>query len=141
MAISRNEVGITFAAAASVTVSSNAAATSDAIAWDATTVQGGIVVSADNAGTPASGDWVDLWWASTTGDTDGSAGDDYETNEHALYLGRLDTVAANTPGEDPARKFFELPVAAKGGRLVYQCNQAATRNIVLRARVIDVRAA
>lgn len=140
MATTRVETQVTFSSASSITVSSNSAATSDAVTWDATTVDAGIMVSADNAGTPSSGDTVDVWWASTTGDVLGDTGSDYETNEHATYLGRLDTVAANTPGEDPARKWFPLPVAATGGRLVYQCAQAASRNIVLRARITEIRA-
>lgn len=141
MAITRVETQVLFAAASSITVSSNSAANSDAITWDATTVMAGIVVSADNSGTPSSGDTVDLWWASSTGDVLGDSGNDYETTEHATYLGRLDTVAANTPGEDPVRKYFDLPVAATAGRLIYQCAAAATRNIVIRARITEVRAA
>jgi hypothetical protein len=141
MALTRVETQILFATASSITVSSNAAAFSDALVFDATTVMVGVVVSCDNAGTPASGDWVDFWWASSTGDVLGDSNNDYETAEHAMPLGRVDTVAANTPGEDPARKYFELPAGATAGKLVYQCNQAATRNVVIRARAVEVRAA
>jgi len=141
MAITRVETQVQFSAANSITVTSNTQADSDAFTFDATTIMAGIVVSADNAGTPASGDYVDLYWKSSTGDVLGDSGNDYETDEHATFLGRIDTVAANTPGEDPARKYFELPVAATAGRLSYKCNQAATRNIVLRARITEVRAA
>lgn len=141
MAVSRVETQVQFAASNSVTVSSATVGNSDAVLWDATTVMAGIIVSADNAGTPASGDVVDLWWANTIGDVLGDSGDDFETSEHATPLGRIDTVAANTPGEDPGRKHFDLPVSAKGGRLLYSCPQAATRNIVLRARITEVRAA
>jgi hypothetical protein len=141
MAITRVESQVQFSASSSITVSSNTQADSDAFSFDATTIMAGIVVSADNAGTPASGDYVDFYWKSSTGDVLGDSANDYETDEHATYLGRVDTVAANTPGEDPARKYFELPVGATAGKLSYKCNQAATRNIVLRARITEVRAA
>lgn len=141
MAITKFESDITFASASSITVNSNTQADSDAFTPDATCVALGIIVDANNAGTPASGDWVDLYWKCSLGNVDGSAGDDWETDEHAMYLGRLNTFGSDTPGEDPARKFFELPVAIKSGKLSYKCNQAATRNIVLRARVLEQRAA
>lgn len=142
MAITKTSTAVTFSAASSITVSSNSQADSDAFTFNETCIGAGIVVSADNAGTPAAGDYVDLWAKYTTGDVLGDSGDDYTTDEHSIYLGRLDTVAANTPGEDPVRAFYVLDaVAAKGFRLSYKCNQAATRNIVLRAMINETRAA
>lgn len=142
MAITKTSTALQFGGSASVTVSSATQADSDAFTFDATSVGAGVVVSADNAGTPSSGDVVDVYVKYTTGDVLGDTGDDYPTNEHAEYLGRLDTVSANSPGEDPARKAFVLdPLAYKGFRLSYVCPQAASRNIVLRAMVNETKAA
>lgn len=141
MAITQTSTAMAFGGSASVTVSSNSQADSDAYTFDATCIGAGVMVSCDNQGTPASGDYVDFYWKYTAGDVLGDSGDDYETDEHATPLGRVDTVAANTPGEDPVRKWFPLDPNAKGGKLSYKCNQAATRNIVIRAMVSEKRAA
>lgn len=142
MAITKTSTAVTFSASASITISSNTQADSDAYAFDATATAAGIVVSVDNAGTPAAGDYIDLYAKYTTGDVLGDSGDDYTTDEHAVYLGRIDTVAANTPGEDPARASYVLDAAAfKGFKLSYKANQAATRNLVLRAMVSEQRVA
>lgn len=143
MAITRNETGITWSAASSVTLSSSTRVDSDAFDFDATDVAAAITISADNAGTPASGDILDVYVLWTTGDILGDSGDDFDTSEHAEYLGRLDTVAANTPGEDPARRTFSLNhmIGASGFKVSVTAPQAASRNIVVRARVATQRAA
>jgi hypothetical protein len=60
----------------------------------------------------------------------------YDTDEHGELVMQLDTYATNTPGEDPARK--TVPVDLRGCtayKVGVICAQAATRNIVVRARV------
>lgn len=142
MAITQTSTALTFSSSASVTISANTQADSDAYTFDATAIGAGVVVSVDNQGTPASGDYIDLYAKFTTGDVLGDTGDDYETDEHAAYLGRIDTFGTNTPGEDPARKWYPLfPLGAKGFKLSYKANQAATRNLVLRAMVSEKRSA
>lgn len=141
MALSLVETQITWSSAASVTVSAATAVTSDAFAIDATTIAASIQISADNAGTPASGDTVTAQIAYTTGDLLGDTGDDYDTTEHASPLMVLDTYAGNAPGEDPAVKTSPIGIAAKGGKLIVTCPQAATRNITIRARLIEKRSA
>jgi hypothetical protein len=143
MALTRHETGITWSSAASTTLSSATRVDSDAFVFDATDIAAAITLSADNAGTPAAGDIVDVFVKWTTGDILGDSGDDYDTNEHAEYLGRLDTVAANTPGEDPVRRTFSLShmIGAKGLRVSVEAPQAASRNIVVRARMGTQRAA
>lgn len=135
--------GILWSAAASITLSSSTRQDADAFTFDATDVAAVITVTADNAGTPASGDIVDVYIKWTTGDVLGDSGDDYDTTEHAEYLGRLDTVAANTPGEDPARRTWSLNhmIGAKGFKLSVEAPQAASRNVVVRAMVATQRAA
>lgn len=141
MAITRTETDVTWSATASITVSSNTQADSDSMTVDATCVALGLIIHADNQGTPASGDYVDFYLKPGVGSVDGSAGDDWATDEHALYLGRIDTFASNTPGEDPARLYVELPIGMKNFKLSHLANQAATRNVLLRARMHEVRAA
>lgn len=144
MAITRSTgQGITWSASASTTLSSSSRVDSDAFTFDATDVAAVVTVSADNAGTPSSGDYVDVYVKWTTGDVLGDSGDDYDTTEHAEYLGRLDTVAANTPGEDPARRTWSLShmIAAKAFKVSVEAPQAASRNVVVRAMVATQRAA
>lgn len=139
MALTRSETAITWSSAASITLSSATRQDSDAITFDATDIAASIQINADNAGTPASGDVLDIYIKWTTGDILGDTGDDYDTSEHAMFLGRLDTVAANTPGEDPARRTYSIPVSAKGFKLSVEAPQAGTRNIVVRARLASQR--
>lgn len=139
MASSRVETQITWSSASSVTVSSATVVTSDAFTFNAEDWDGEVQVYADNAGTPTSGDVADFYIAYTAGDILGNSGSDYATTEHAEYLGRLDTVAANTPGEDPASLTFRIRTAPLGFKILASCPQAASRNIVVRARVVTHR--
>jgi hypothetical protein len=141
MAITLTETQVLWSSASSVTVSSASAVTSDAFALDATTIAASIQVSVDNAGTPASGDTCTVQIAYTTGDILGDSSDDYDTTEHASPFLVLDTYATNTPGEDPARKTGPISIAAKGGKIIVTCPNAATRNMVVRARLIEKRSA
>lgn len=136
MASSRVSTALTWSSTASVSLNSTSIFTSDAFSFNAEDWHADLQVSCDNSGTPASGDYVDLWIAWTSGDLLGDSNDDYDTNEYAEPLGRLDTVAANTPGEDPVRRTFHLPsTASKGFKLLAKANQGGTRAITLRAMV------
>jgi len=135
MALTRGETGITWSTASSVTLSAATQTDSDAVVFNAADVQAAIQVDADNAGTPASGDYLDVWIKYTSGDVLGDSSDDYDTDEHALYLGRLDTYATNTPGEDPARATWEIPCSAKGFKLSVAVPAAATHDVVVKARL------
>lgn len=139
MASSRTETGITWSSAASITLSSAAASTSDAFTFNAEDWDADLAVHADNQGTPASGDVVNIRVAYSVGNIDGSAGDDYATTEHAEYIGKLDTWSTNTPGEDPAMMVFPIRTTAKAVRLVVDAPQGASRSIVVRAGIITHR--
>lgn len=143
MALTRGDAQITWSSSSSVTLSSSTQTDSDAYAFDATDVSAVLQISADNQGTPASGDTLAVYLKMTTGDILGDSGDDYDTNEHAILLGRLDTYSTNTPGEDPARKSFpiDFAIGAKAVKVSVIGAQAATRNIVVRARIAYQRAA
>ena len=138
MASSRNETQITWSAASSLSVSSAATSTSDAFTFNIEDWDAVVQLSADNDGTPASGDTVDFYVAYTSGDILGDSGSDYDTTEHATWVARLDTVAANTPGEDPARVTVPINTAALGLKIVAK-NNSAGRAITVRARVVTHR--
>lgn len=128
-----NEVAITYASGtSSVTtpkpLNSNNRFDFDAKAIHADAVMASLWVKADNQGTAASGDYVDLWikWSPDASE--------FDTDEHAMWLGRLDTFATNDPGEDPAAKLFRLDVSGKQAfKLMAKPNQGATRTINLTA--------
>lgn len=139
MPSSRASNAVTWSAAASTTLAGSAI-TSDAFLFDVEDWQASLQVNADNAGTPAAGDVVDVWVAYTPGATLGSVGtNDYDSTEHATYLGRLDTYSTNTPGEDPARATYDLMTAPLGFKLILLAAQGATRNVVCRAMVVSHR--
>lgn len=124
-----NTTTVQWSGSGSVSLTSNTTrVASDAVTIHADAVEGAIQVKADNAGTPASGDTVDLWvvWS-----VDGT---NYDTEEHAQFLGRLDTYGTNDPGEDPASRTYSLNVNAKQKfKLLSRGNQAASRNQTITA--------
>lgn len=141
MAITRTQTQVTWSAASTKSVISATEVTSDVITLDDTCVALSIQLSADNAGTPASGDtavWRIQW---SNGDVLADTGDDYDTSEHAQFLAQLDTYATNTPGEDPARMTVTVTPVAKKFKLACTCANAATRNVTIAARIDEQRAA
>lgn len=95
-------------------------------------------VNADNAGTPASGDTCTVYVAYTTGDILGDSGNDYTSVKQSAFAMFLDTYSTN--GEDPANKSAPLRTGVLGLKVGVSCPQAASRNIVCRARVVTHRA-
>lgn len=140
MASSINETQITFSSASSVSLTTNARVDSDAVTLNIEDWDGSVQLSADNAGTPASGDTVDVYVKWSNGDVLGDTGDDFDTDEHAQFVCRLDTYATNTPGEDPARATITLSVSGKKAfKLSVVANQGAARNVTFRARFVSHR--
>lgn len=136
--MTRNETQITWSAASSKSVAFGATDTSDTFSFTTNCWDASIQLSADNDGTPASGDTVEFRILYTGGDILGDSGDDFDTTEHATLLAVLDTFSTNTPGEDPARLTVPLPtVAAKGFRILAS-NKSAGRAITVRARVVEM---
>lgn len=126
MALTRgNLTQITWSAASSKTLNANTRVDSDPITFDAALVQALLWLTMDNQGTPASGDWVDVW-IKTSPD-----GTNWDTDEHATYVGRWNTYGTDNPGEDPAAKGLPIDCSAKAIKISMQANQAATRNIVV----------
>lgn len=144
MGVSRNQQQLLWSSATSITLSTNTEAECDAITLDATDVGIGLQIEVSNQGTPTSGDTLTVRIKPTFGDNNADAADDYDTNEHCEQY-QLDTVSANSPGENPARLTIPLNhiIGAKGLKVGVQWNSAApgTRNAVVRGRLGTVRAA
>ncbi len=145
MAITRTNTQVTWSDVSSLaptfTLTTGSEVWSDVFTLDPTCTSMSIQVSADNAGTPASGDtavWRVHW---SNGDVLNNTGDDYDTLEHGQLLTVLDTFATSALGEDPARKTVPVDVTSSKFRLTCTCANAATRNITVSARVEEQRAA
>lgn len=136
MAITRAETQITWSAANSVSVSAAGSQTSDGVSLDATCVAASITCKADNAGTPASGDTVDFYWAASSGDPDGASTEEYATGTGNMeWLCRIDTNST-----DPDVCTVSLPAVPYRGKLV-AVSSAAANSITVSATIEEQRAA
>jgi len=121
MAITKAQSQITWSAADSISVAAGGAQDSDAQSISGNATAGSLSVEANNSGTPASGDTVDVYLLQTNGDTTGAAGADaYDTANHGEYLGQLDTNSDN-----PAQRTFDIPVSASSFKLRLVSNAAS----------------
>lgn len=131
-----NTTTVQWSASSTRSLNSAARFDSDAVSVHADAVQGALQITVDNSGTPTAGDVVNLWikWSA-----DGSA---YDSDEHAQPLGQMDTVAANTPGEDPATRTYTLNASGKQSfKLSSAAPQGATRAITISAKYNEHRMA
>lgn len=141
MALARTETQIQWSAADTVSVSSGATATSDALTFQTNTWAAAVQLMADNAGTPASGDRITFRVLYTTGDVADDTGDDYDTAEHGTLLAIIDTWSSNTPGEDPARVTVPLPTVAAKAIKIQATSGAASNSITVSARLVELNGA
>lgn len=127
--MTREETQITWASAASKAVSAGASETSDAFVFNAGDWAAQIQVEANNNGTPASGDTVDvyiLWDVGSVSDTAATA----------VALCVLDTYAV-----DPAVITVTLPTPAASGFRLHAANRSSGRSITVSAKVATLRGA
>lgn len=125
-----HDAAVTWSASSTLTMSNNTTRyVSDAIPIHATAVLASLQVKADNSNaTPQSGDVAELWIAWSPD------GVNFDSEEHAMELGQLDTVGANDPGEDPATRTYTIEVLGKQAlKLISRGPQSASRNIALSA--------
>lgn len=128
--LANNEIQITWSAANSLSIAAGNNATSDAFVFSTIGSFAHIQIKADNDGTPAAGDTVDFFLLLTCGDPDGAGADEYDTVNHAIPLGTLDT-----DSEDPATRTVNCPMV-KGGKL-YAVNNSAGRAITVSACILE----
>lgn len=140
MPLTRTETQITWATANTITLNSAIQQTSDPFIFDPTDISASLQINANNQGTPALGDNVNVRIAWTTGDILLNTGDDYDTGEHAQLITILDTYPTDSPGENPARRTLDIPTSAKGFKVYVDAPQAATRNIIVGVRLSTQRA-
>lgn len=133
MAITHTETRILWSTADTISVSSGGNNTSDTATLDATCFQASIICKADNAGTPAAGDYVEVWALLSAGDPDGTSTDEHPTTTQGWYLGLLDTNA-----DDPAIRFFQLPMPATAVQ-IYVLSNASSNSITFSATVLEQR--
>lgn len=128
--LANNEIQIEWAGASSLSIAAAANATSDVFTFSTNGSFVHIQLKAKNDGTPAAGDTVDFFLLLTCGDPDGAGADEYDTVNHAIPLGTLDTNS-----EDPALRTVNCPMV-KGGRL-YAVNNSAGRAITVSACILE----
>lgn len=113
-------------------ISSGGNATSDAAVIPTSAVATSLIVKADNNGTPASGDILEIRLLATVGDpdADGDSTDEYTTPSHGAVLVRL-----NTNLEDPALSApLDIPTSVQGIKL-YAVSSAASNSITVSAQM------
>ena len=133
MAITHTETRVQFSSSDSTSISSGSNATSDAVTVDATCFQASMTLKADNGGTPAGGDTVDVWLLGSAGDPDGTGTHEYATTEQGLFLGTLDTNA-----DDPAIRTVDIPMPLQNLK-VYAVNNASSNSITFSAVLLEQR--
>lgn len=125
-----NEIQIKWSAANSLSIAFGNNATSDVFTFSTNSSFAHIQLKADNDGVPALVDTVDFFLLLTCGDPDGEGADEYDTVDHAIPLGGLDTNK-----EDPVISTVNCPIA-KGGKL-YAVNNSAGRAITVSACILE----
>jgi len=128
--LENNEIQIQWTAANSISIAFGNNATSDVFAFSTNGSFAHTQLKADNDGAAAAGDTVDFFLLLTCGDPDGAGADEYDTVNHAIPLGTLDTNS-----EDPAIRTVNCPMV-KGGRL-YAVNNSAGRAITVSACILE----
>lgn len=131
MAVSKTERQIKWATANTKSVTAGGNATSDAIgAIVAAEVENTQTVKADNAGTPADGDTIDVYLVQTAGDPDADpdSANEYPDTNHLIFLGQLDTFTS-----DPAIKTVSFPTVGIEDYKLYVESNAASNSITVSA--------
>lgn len=111
-------------------------ATSDLITPDADAVAANLIVKADNDGTPAADDDIEVYILSSTGDPDADPDsvDEFTTTGHARIRAVLETDV-----EDPAiSDVISVPLPITGGGLKVYCkNLSAGRAITVSGQIVE----
>ena len=126
MGITRQETKVLWTGSAnSDSIGAGSSEESLEVNLDATCVRAQITLKVDNSTSPAADDQINFWMLQTSGDPDGAAGDEFDTDAHATHLAELDTNS-----EDPALKTVNLPLPQKGFKLLAEGITAGTTNAI-----------
>lgn len=145
MAASKVETQILWSSSNTKTLNSNNWFVSDEVTLDDSDWDGIIYARADNSGTPASGDTVDIRILYTAGDVDnGGGGNDYadvntsgSTAARANVLMFLDTYN----NYDPDTSAAPINLSGKKFKIAARAPQGGSRSIVLALRLVTHRGA
>ena len=133
MAITHTQVQVEWGGSDTQSVSAGGDEESDDIELDVTCFSARIMVKADNASTPASGDEVEVRWVESMGDPDADPDSTDEFTVNGVLLGILDTNA-----DDPAIESFQLPIPQDKAKL--RCvSRAASNSITVSAEIVEQR--
>ena len=135
MANARTETQVTWSTASNITLDDNVWHLSDEMAINSSTFSILVQLDANNGSTPQTGDVVETKVLYTVGDILEDSGNDYDTKEHGQYLRLLDTFI-----EDPARTSVQLSIAPGNFKIAAKAPLGTSRNIVFRARIVELRA-
>jgi hypothetical protein len=137
MALTINETQVEWSTSDSVSVTSGSSQTSDEVTVDQTTVVRELKVKADNAGTPTSGDTIEVKILVNAGDIDADPDvtDEFATAANAVVVAVLDTNA-----EDPV-VYGSIPIPYCKSFKVYMKSNAASNSITVSAQMDDQRSA
>lgn len=136
MAISKAETQVEWSTADTISVTSGSNQTSDEVTVNAADISGSLMVKADNAGTPVSGDYIDVKILYTLGDpdVDPDSADEFDDAAVSPVVARLDTNAV-----DPAR-VSNIPIDTNAsGFKVYLESNAASNSITCSAQYRSTR--
>lgn len=132
MAITHNEVQITWAAANSKAVTTATAAESDVVTMDTTAVDATLHLKASHGATPGAGDDLQWYIKYTGGDPDGTGADEYDSNNYAQLLAVVELDV-----DDPALISVPINPAVKAFKL--RAYNAAGETITVSATMTEVR--
>ena len=137
MPLTRVETKVTWAGGNnSIIIVPGSSQVSDQLSVDPTCVQARITLKADNvAGSPNASDIINMWLRETSGDPDGTGGDEYSTPNHGILLRAL-----NTFNDDPAIGQAIFPIPQKGFQIYAEGIENATvNNITVSATITELR--
>lgn len=130
MALAKAQSQITWSTSDTVSVGSSSSDTSDEQSISDDAVAGELTVKADNAGTPASGDVLDVKILYNNGDPDADpdSADEFDTSANARVVRKLDTNS-----EDPVIVSIPIRISAKSFKVFVE-NQASSNSITASAQ-------
>ena len=140
MAITRAQTDVTWDTGSySNSLAAATGEASDVTSLNATCIQASITVKADNNGTPAAGDTLEVWLLASAGDPDAASPGtiEYPTDrDDGQFIGLMDVSAAS---KDPVRSTFPLPVVPYRFK-IYCYNNASSNGITHSAVIEEMRA-
>ena len=128
MAIGRTELQVTWDTGSDsdlLNTGNSWTAVSDNMTQATACIKALIMIKADQTtGTPADGDVVDFFVQCSLGDPDGSGSDEYDSDNHDIFLGQIDLFS-----DDPGLMTIELPVPVKAFRIRAAASGLATTDV------------